>query len=168
MNTIQIRSAVFDDLHELNEMMFALHDYHHQSCPEHFKTAEDIEQEKSIARYLDIPECLVYVAVEGETILGFITGHFCELVSAVSKPVEMGSIDELYVVPEKRNGAIAARLFHKLEQTFDEYGVEQIFVEVWDFNQAAVNFYQKMGFNQHIHWMRKAVQAEAPSDTGPF
>ncbi|PWI34212.1 N-acetyltransferase [Vibrio albus] len=161
MDNIQIRSAVFDDLDELNDMMFALHDYHHKSCPEHFKTAEEIEQEKSIARYLDIPECLVYVAVEEKRVIGFITGHFCELVSTVSKPVEMGSIDELYVLPEKRNSDIAGKLFRKLEQTFDDYGVQQIFVEVWDFNQGAVHFYNKMGFNQHIHWMRKSLQGES-------
>ena len=159
MSKLDIRSAVFEDLDTLNDMMFALHDYHHKSCPEHFKTPEEIEQEKSIARYLDIPECVVYIALEENRIVGFITGHFCELISTVSKPVEMGSIDELYVLPEKRNTDIASKLFRKLEQTFEDFGVKQIFVEVWDFNQAAVGFYNKMGFNQHIHWMRKAVES---------
>ena len=160
MSNIEIRNAIFDDLDALNDMMFSLHDYHHKSCPEHFKTPEEIEQEKSIARYLDIPECIVYVAVEDNQVVGFITGHFCELVSTVSKPVEMGSIDELYVVPEKRHSDIAGRLFRKLEQTFEDFGVKQVFVEVWDFNQAAVGFYKKMGFNPHIHWMRKAIEPE--------
>ena len=140
MSKLDIRSAVFEDLDTLNDMMFALHDYHHKSCPEHFKTPEEIEQEKSIARYLDIPECVVYIALEENRIVGFITGHFCELISTVSKPVEMGSIDELYVLPEKRNTDIASKLFRKLEQTFEDFGVKQIFCRSVGFQSGSGGF----------------------------
>ncbi|MDN3698334.1 GNAT family N-acetyltransferase [Vibrio cortegadensis] len=157
MHSIEIRAAVVTDLDDLNDLMFDLHDHHHQACPEHFKTAEDIEQEKSIARYLDDPECVVYVAKQGDEIIGFITGHFCELVSTVSKPVPMGSVDELYVVPEFRQLQIAQKLFEHIEVIFEQYGVKQMFVEVWEFNQSAQHFYQKMGFTHHIQWMRKAI-----------
>lgn len=134
-----------------------LHDEHHAACPEHFKTAEEIEQEKSIARYLDDPECLVLVACCDEQIVGFITGHFCELVSTVSKPVQMGSIDELYVYPKHRQNGLAKQLITNLEQRFEEYGVEQVFVEVWAFNQQAQALYKSINFQSHIHWLRKAL-----------
>lgn len=155
--SLTLRAAQSSDLEQLNEMMFDLHHYHHLASPEHFKTAEEIEQEKSIARYLDDPQCLVYVALKGQLIVGFVTGHFCELVSTVSKPVQMGSIDELFVLPDYRNQAIAEKLFSKLEKTFDDYGVKQVFVEVWDFNDNAKHFYQKMGFIPHIQWWRKSL-----------
>lgn len=155
MDTITINAALMGDLDDLNDLMFDLHDHHHQACPEHFKTAEDIEQEKSIARYLDDPECVVYVARKKGDIIGFITGHFCELISTVSKPIQMGSIDELYVVPEFRQSQVAGQLLDHVELIFEQYGVKQLFVEVWDFNQAAKSFYQKMGFTHHIQWMRK-------------
>ncbi|NMV12961.1 N-acetyltransferase, partial [Vibrio parahaemolyticus] len=100
MTTFAIKPACFSDLELLNDLMFELHDEHHLQSPELFKTAEEIEQEKSIARYIDDPECLVYVAKQGDEIIGFISGHFCELISTVSQPVMMGSVDELYVLPE--------------------------------------------------------------------
>ncbi|WED23291.1 GNAT family N-acetyltransferase [Vibrio sp. JC009] len=137
--------------------MYELHAWHHQSQPEHFKTPEAIQQEKSITTYLDEPECMAFVATDSEKVVGFITGHFCELISTVSKPVQMGSIDELYVLPEYRKQGIAEQLFHRLEHRLEDYGVKQIFVEVWDFNQAALKFYDKVKFNHHIHWMRKPV-----------
>ncbi|NOH96366.1 GNAT family N-acetyltransferase [Vibrio sp. 99-70-13A1] len=155
---LTLRAAQHKDLEQLNELMFELHHHHHLASPEHFKTAEEIEQEKSIARYLDDPECIVYVALKGELIVGFVTGHFCELISTVSKPVQMGSIDELYVLPDYRKESIAESLFEKLERTFDDYGVQQVFVEVWDFNSPAKHFYQKMGFIPHIQWMRKSLR----------
>ncbi|MGF1754196.1 GNAT family N-acetyltransferase [Vibrio makurazakiensis] len=152
-----LRAAQHNDLEQLNELMYDLHHHHHLENPEHFKTAEEIEQEKSIGRYLDDPECLVYVALKGQLIVGFITGHFCELISTVSKPVQMGSVDELFVLPDYRKSSIAEHLFERIEKTFDDYGIKQVFVEVWDFNSPAKHFYEKMGFTPHIQWMRKAL-----------
>lgn len=157
MTNVALLPARAADLEQLNQLMFELHDEHHNQCPDHFKTAEEIEQEKSIARYLDDPQCLVYVAKQGEQIVGMITGHFCELVSTVSQPVAMGSVDELYVLPAFRGQGIARQLCHKLEQMFKDYGVKQMFVEVWDFNRPAQDFYQCAGFVQHIHWLRKPL-----------
>ena len=70
---LQIRAARENDLESLNELMFQLHDHHHQAQPELFKTAQEIEQEKSIDRYLEHPECLVFVAEKDAEIIGFIT-----------------------------------------------------------------------------------------------
>lgn len=162
MEDVVIRSARESDLGRLNQLMYMLHDEHHQQCPEMFKTAADIEQEKSIARYLDDPECVVFVAEKccesmPSQIVGFITGHFCELISTVSKPLQMGSIDELYITSDFRSQQIAQRLCHTIEQRFDDYGVTQVFVEVWHFNQTALDFYHKFGFEPHIHWLRKSL-----------
>ncbi|MGR5239099.1 N-acetyltransferase family protein [Vibrio alfacsensis] len=158
MSTFLIKPACFHDLESLNDLMFELHDEHHLQSPELFKTAEEIEQEKSIARYLDNPECLVFVAKNEDDIIGFISGHFCELISTVSKPVMMGSIDELYVLPEYRKQGAAKALVERMEATFLDYGVKQMFVEVWDFNQTAMTLYENHGFGHHIHWLRKSLK----------
>ncbi|KJY83425.1 histone acetyltransferase [Vibrio galatheae] len=158
MSHMIIRSATARDLEQLNELMFALHDEHHQQCPNYFKTAEEIEQEKSIARYLDDPECLVFVACQQDSLIGFVTGHFCELISTVSKPVQMGSIDELYIFEDRRGEGIALKLCQQIEERFIEYGVKEVFVEVWEFNQSALAFYKQFGFEHHIHWLRKSVK----------
>ncbi|WP_428773540.1 N-acetyltransferase family protein [Vibrio sp.] len=157
MNAITITAARYDDLELLNQLMYDLHHEHHLNSPQFFKTAEEVEQEKSIARYLDDPECLVFVARDEDQLVGMITGHFCELTSSVSKPLPMGSIDELYIRPEYRQKGVAKRLCQKLEQTFIDYGVEQIFVEVWHFNESAQSLYHQLGFEPHIHWLRKAA-----------
>ncbi|WP_428797242.1 N-acetyltransferase family protein [Vibrio kasasachensis] len=153
-----IRAAKSDDLEQLNELMYQLHHEHHLQAPDSFKTAQEIEQEKSIARYLDNPDCLVFTAMLDGQILGFITGHFCELISSVSKPVQMGSVDELYVLPSFRKQKVAQCLYQVLEQRFEEYGVQQVFVEVWNFNQTACQFYFNSGFEHHIHWLRKVIK----------
>ncbi|MBD1576986.1 MULTISPECIES: GNAT family N-acetyltransferase [Vibrio] len=154
---VTIRSATNQDLECLNELMYQLHDHHHQAQPELFKTAQDVEQEKSIARYIEHPECLVFVAEKDQKILGFITGHFCELISSICKPLPMGSIDEFFILPEHRNTGVSVALFERIESTLFAYGVVQLFVEVWDFNQAGKAFYNKMEFESHIHYLRKSL-----------
>ncbi len=155
--TITIKAAQLSDLNDLEQMMFDLHHEHHVQSPQLFKTAQEIEQEKSIARYLDDPECLVYIAVAGGHNIAFVSGHFCELISSVSKAVPMGSVDELYVKPDYRQQGVASALLQKIESTFFDYGVQQMFVEVWDFNQSGQHLYQSVGFEPHIHWLRKAL-----------
>ncbi|MBR9787131.1 MAG: GNAT family N-acetyltransferase [Vibrionaceae bacterium] len=157
MSAFVIKSACFDDISILNDLMFDLHDEHHVQSPELFKTAEEIEQEKSIGRYIDNPECLVYVASKDDEIIGFVSGHFCELISVVSKPVMMGSVDELYVLPEFRKQGVAKALLDKIESTFINYGAKQMFVEVWNFNQQALALYEKQGFGHHIYCLRKPL-----------
>ncbi|WP_394144930.1 GNAT family N-acetyltransferase [Vibrio atypicus] len=157
MQSLTLRAANQSDLEQLNELMYQLHDEHHRQSPDFFKTAEEIEQEKSIARYLDNPECLVFVACDDKKVIGFISGHFCELISTVSKPVQMGSIDEFYVMPSHRKQGVAGMLCQRIERTFEEYGVKEMFVEVWDFNQPANQLYHQLGFVSHINWLRKPL-----------
>ncbi len=158
MDPCIIRRASADDLKVLNKLMYQLHDEHHQAVPEDFKPAKEILEEKHISDYLDAPDAIIFVAVIGKQVVGFITGHFCELISSVSKPVMMGSIDEFYVNPEFRGQGIGKRLLDRSFTELYDYGVTQIFVEVWDFNQKAMNLYQKLGFRHHIHWLRKSIK----------
>ncbi|GLR76042.1 N-acetyltransferase [Aliivibrio sifiae] len=153
-----IRRANELDLFRLNLMMYQLHDEHHQQCPELFKTASEIQEEKSISQYIDDPECMVYVAEINGEVIGFVTGHFCELISTVSKPITMATIDELYVEIKARREGIAEKLMVRIEQELKDYGVKEIFVEVWDFNQSALKFYHQHGLNEHIHYLRKSIK----------
>lgn len=89
------------------------------------------------------------------SVLSLVT--FCELTSVVSQPVMMGSVDELYVMPEYRKQGTAQALLDKIESTFIDYGATQMFVEVWSFNRQALALYEKQGFGHHIHCLRKPL-----------
>jgi ribosomal protein S18 acetylase RimI-like enzyme len=156
MNTI-IRHAKLDDLSILNQLMFFLHDEHHQAEPFHFKPASEVMLEKNIEQYILAPDALVFVAVEQQQIVGFITGHFGEFESSISKAIMMGSIDELYVVPNSRSHGIGTQLLTRCATEFKDYGINQLYVEVWDFNQSALKLYTSLGYQSHIHCLRKTL-----------
>jgi diamine N-acetyltransferase len=153
-----IRRASHRDLATLQELMFKLHDEHYQAEPQHFKPAQEVMEEKNIAHYINDPDGLVFVAAVDDQIIGFVTGHFCELISSVSQKVLMGSVDELYVESTFRQQGIGKQLLERTFKELEQYGVKQIFVEVWGCNQNAIELYQNMGFQHHIHWLRKDVE----------
>ncbi|MDW6004095.1 GNAT family N-acetyltransferase [Vibrio mangrovi] len=155
---VKIRLAKSSDLAALEKMMYDLHDEHHLACPQHFKVAKEAMEEKRIADYLESPEGLVFIAELNDQCIGFVSGHFADLVSSVSRNVFMGSIDEFYVLPQYRGQGIGSQLLKRIEKEFDDYGVQQMFVEVWDFNQSAIRLYQNLGFAHHIHWLRKGIR----------
>ncbi|GMQ46631.1 GNAT family N-acetyltransferase [Vibrio sp. 10N] len=161
---ISLRSATIQDLDILNDLMFELHDHHHSAVPTDFKSADEVQQEKSIARYLDSPDCLVLVATassitksDNPKIVGFVTAQFCELTSPISKPSLVGNIDELFVTPSWRQHGIAEALLVEAQTRLEHLGATQLMVEVWDFNQSALNLYKKQGFFPHIHCLRKKI-----------
>lgn len=154
---IEIRPANVNDVEGLEQLMFKLHQHHHSAMPEYIKTADEIMAEKNIGLYVANPDCFVYLARYQQQIVGFITGQLSELVSVVSKPVLMGSVDELYIEPKFRNMGIATKLFSQIEKQFVACGVKRVFVEVWHFNDEAINLYQNVGFEHHIHWLCKDI-----------
>ncbi|CAM4432522.1 GNAT family N-acetyltransferase [Vibrio agarivorans] len=150
-----IRAATTTDLEALNEMMYCLHDEHHQMYAELFKPADQIE--KSIAHYIDHPECLVLVAEHQQQVIAFVSGYFGQYQSPVSQPVLMGSIDELYVLSAYRRFGVGAQLLERMQRDFTHYGAKYLFVEVWDSNTAGVEFYRRLGFVNHIHCLAKPL-----------
>lgn len=161
LSSTEIKPATRKHLLQLRDMMRALHEEHHLRDPDLFKEPDDVEKSKDIATYLDDPNCLVYVVIDKQqskrTCVAFISGHFCELISTVSKPIMMGSVDELYVKPEWRHKGLGRALMDHLNHVLKQYGATQVFVEVWHSNIEAVKMYQEYGFSHHIHWLRKAL-----------
>lgn len=52
------------------------------------------------------------------------------------------------IVPEERGNGLAKLLFDLHEKTAREIGCKQIFLEVIDFNDRAINFYKKVGYEK--------------------
>ncbi len=157
MIDVNIRVAREDDVSAIEQMLFELHHEHYLREPEQFKAAIDIEPDKSMLTYLSEPQSLIFVAEKEGELIGFISGYFQILDSSIGKSVQMGSVDHYYVMPLHRQQQVGAMLMETLETRFKQYGVEQVFVEVWHSNQGARTSYKKMGFNPHIHYLRKAL-----------
>ena len=95
--------------------------------------------ENSIAPELKNPLSLWLVAMDGETVAGY-----------VGSQAVMGEADmmNIAVAPDYRRQGIAENLINRLISALAEGGNHSLALEVRETNQAAISLYQKLGFAQ--------------------
>ena len=95
--------------------------------------------EKSIASELENPLSLWLVAMDGETVAGY-----------VGSQAVMGEADmmNVAVAPDYRRQGIGENLVKHLVADLAERGNHSLALEVRESNQAAISLYHKLGFTQ--------------------
>jgi ribosomal protein S18 acetylase RimI-like enzyme len=149
--------ATNQDHARLTELCLCLYQYHHANQPQLVKLPQRDEIEDELTNYLNNPECFVFIAKCKDQTVGFVSGQLYQIISPLSKPDSLGSIDHWYVANEWRGMGIGGALLTKIEREFNDYGVDRLTVEVWDFNESALKTYQKRGFKAHLHCLTKAT-----------
>jgi ribosomal protein S18 acetylase RimI-like enzyme len=98
------------------------------------------------------------VARVGEDLVGFVT---FEVESGVyEQDVTRGLVENVYVVPERRDEGIGTALLGAAEDRLRERGCEAFFLEAMAANERARRFYREAGYEPH------RVQFERPASEG--
>lgn len=92
---------------------------------------------QAIAKALEASPSYQFVSARHEEITGFISGR---------RAGDEGEILNLAVKPECRGLGAGQALVNALLESLRRDGVVQVFLEVREFNRAAISFYQKFGF----------------------
>jgi GNAT superfamily N-acetyltransferase len=109
---------------------------------------------------------VVYLAHEGDALLGYIAGHLTQRFSCE------GELEWLYVVPERRRCGVASGLMPHLATWFRQQNASRVCVNVAGWNTVAIHFYAKHGAEpMKPGWMlwndfAKAVEKSAGSSAG--
>ncbi len=89
-----------------------------------------------------------YVAVEDESVLGFIAGHLTRRYECD------GELEWINVIPERRGSGVASELLRCLAAWFGEQKALRICVDVDPANAAARRFYTRHGAGKlNAHWL---------------
>ena len=95
--------------------------------------------ENSVRSELDNPLSTWLVALEGETVLGYVGSQTV---------LDEADIMNVAVAPEHRRQGIARLLLERLEEALRSRKVHSLTLEVRASNQNAISLYQKLGFLQ--------------------
>jgi len=91
---------------------------------------------------------VMYVALEGDTIVGFIAGHLTRRYECD------GELEWINVIPERRGTGTASELLRRLAAWFVAEKVRKVCVDVDPANPVARRFYARHGAqNLNPHWM---------------
>lgn len=93
--------------------------------------------------------CSAFVAEEDGQIIGFSLYY----ISYSTWKGKCLYLEDFFVIPEKRKFGIGAQLFRKTVEKAKEMGVKRMDWQVLEWNQPALNFYNKQGATLDEEWV---------------
>ena len=107
--------------------------------------------EKTMRRFLaDLARngyAFVFVATVGEKMVGFVSGELREG-SPTFLPKTWASVDDVFVLPEYRNGGIGRALIASVEGWARRKGANGVSLQVAAANARGRKFYEDLGFRE--------------------
>ncbi|MBR7042152.1 MAG: GNAT family N-acetyltransferase, partial [Bacilli bacterium] len=91
-----------------------------------------------------------YLAVENNHAVGVImgiVGKYDEYDYLDYKCPKRGVVTELIISKKVRSKGLGSKLMHKMEEYFKSIGCEYVVIEVFAYNDLAINFYNKQGYH---------------------
>ncbi|MGI9950445.1 GNAT family N-acetyltransferase [Vibrio hyugaensis] len=154
---MRVRQATPNDLESLFELNNQISALHYINAPQSF-VAPSEEDKTFLANALADEKRLILIAEEGQQVLGFITAHITqnETISFLIKD-PICRIGTIVVDENQKTKGIGRLLMTEVEQWARASGAVQLRLEVMEFNQAAQQFYDKLGFVTNSRLMMKCL-----------
>lgn len=141
-----IRRAVISDIPDILRLLQQVCNVHQAIRPEIFKRDGVKYTESDLCELLQDETRPVWCALDGERFLGYC---FCQWEeyrgSSVSTDRRELYIDDLCVDEAVRGRGVATALFRHVTESARASGTDFITLNVWQGNDSALRFYEKMG-----------------------
>lgn len=155
-----IRKATQHDIDQITTLLFELNQFHQDNLPNDYKSPEEIAKKIDIQEYIDDKQKVALVAcLENDTdkMVGFILGDIWQRKSLILKDRRIANIADIVVDKNYQNQGIGKQLFNAFEKEMKALNADEVWVEIYDFNKRAIDFYQSCGIEPYIHLNRKLL-----------
>lgn len=146
---VTVRKATLEDYDALSEMLEEVDALHRQALPHLFRAPPvwPARSREEVSALLADEQALVLVAEEGGRIVGV---NIAKMVSAPDTPLHvprrLAHVGPLVVSWANHHRGIGRMLMEGALDWARQQGVGQIELNVFEFNQGAIKFYEKLGF----------------------
>lgn len=158
MDTL-IREATLQDTAGLCELFAEIDALHAQALPYVFQTTLAPARSRAYLRsLLDDPDSAVFVAERAGMLLGLVdvriqaTPHI-----PVFIPRRYAMVDTIVVRRAYQRSGVGRMLMARAEQWAQAQGVDEIDLNVWEFNAGAVAFYEGLGYTTAMRRMWRRI-----------
>ncbi len=142
---MEIRFAAPRDIPGIIDLLKQVGQVHHLGRPDIFRAGAQKYNEAQILAMLDKPADPIFVAYEGDKVLGYC---FCQFKTHSGDPVIADHttcyIDDLCVDENCRGKHIGKSLYEHTCRYAKEQGCYSITLNVWSCNESAMGFYEKL------------------------
>lgn len=153
-----IRFAEENELDRINDLRKQVNDVHVEGKPEVFKPGFGEELKDFIKVIWNDPEQSIVVAESEGDICGFAVLHH------INKPEnpfmyerDFLDIDEFCVEKDHRRQGVASALIEFIKTYAKDQGYKRIELNMWEFNQDALAFYEAAGFETFRRYMEMFI-----------
>ena len=151
---MEIRFAHIDDLDQVNVLRKQVNDLHVEGKPEVFKPGFCDELRDYIHVIFVDPEQRIVVAEENGAICGFaVLHHIVRPENPFMYVRDFLDIDEFAVDESHRRQGIASAMIAFIRDYAKEQGYSRLELNMWEFNQSALTFYEAAGFTTFRRYM---------------
>ncbi|MGC9467116.1 MAG: GNAT family N-acetyltransferase [Anaerolineae bacterium] len=164
----KIRRAMLADFRALSQLFEEVDRLHREALPDLFQQARGAPREMAYIRSLIVGrDSDIIVAVNDGQIVGCVVLMIRDAPKIpILVPLQYVMIDTLVVVPDARGGGLGRQLMASAEQWAHERGIDRVELNVFEFNEGARAFYEKLGYETLSRRMVKRldIQQESPGD----
>ena len=153
-----IRFAKENELVRVNELRKQVNDLHVEGKPEVFKAGFNDELRDHVYDIWNDPEQEIVVADSDGVICGFaVLHHIVKPATPFMYERDFMDVDEFCVDKEYRRQGVASEIITFIRNYAKEKGVNRIELNMWEFNQDALAFYEAVGFKTYRRYMEMKV-----------
>ncbi len=149
-NTIAIQPATIAQLHLLRQLAIStfLDTYAAMNTEENMRSyLDNAFSAGRLASELQNPLCQYWLADSQQELAGYFKINFCGAQSDIQDPDSL-ELERIYVLSKYKGQGIGKRLIQKAIDVAKEHGMLGLWLGVWEKNEAAIHFYEKMGFKK--------------------
>ncbi len=153
-----IRFAKEDELDRINVLRKQVNDLHVEGKPDVFKPGFNEELQNYVYYIFKDPEQKIVVADKDGEICGFaILHHIYKPENPFMKVRDFLDIDEFCVDEKHRREGIATAMVEFIKNFAKEQGYHRLELNMWEFNQDALAFYEAAGFETFRRYMEMFI-----------
>jgi len=98
------------------------------------------------------------VAEHADAIIGFVK---LRIMHALDRPIfvprSYAEVDSLAVRAQYRRAGVGRALMERAERWAADHGLNEVELNVWEFNQGAIAFYEELGYVTERRQMRRVI-----------
>lgn len=158
-----IRTAESGDYEGFLKVFSETEEYHRLNVPWKFRKPElELFSRDYYHEILNNQDAILMLAENKSEIVGYILGFRQDVVAGpILQKRNYAHIDDLVVKSDYRKQGIATLLMAEFEKSAKAKGANEIELNVWTFNQNAIEFYNKKGYEVFSQKMRKVLDSDA-------
>jgi ribosomal protein S18 acetylase RimI-like enzyme len=166
--TLSIRESLPSDAKALGNLLVEIQTLHVAALPSIFRPIEqDGQTEGLLTDQITTPDAQSFIAEEGGKIVGYIWVRMHRTPPIhLMVPRQFAEIDTLVVAETHRRAGVGRALVTRAQDWAIEQGADEIRLVVYEFNQDAIRFYERLGFTTSRRTMsRRVAEGESMSES---